>query len=368
MRDAPLRIAFIQPFLFRFARGIERYTFGLANELARQGVEVHLITWNWKPAIQIDELDSRVQVHRLPASRYFAAQAIVPFYARHLRKQQYDFVWIAFAGYGEAEALTVRRKQPFGIVFHYPLAQVPHRYREFNRFNLAQRAAQIVSVSQYVADGVGEFFGRESAVIHHGVDSERFKRDEGNRRARREELGIVDGPLLVTAAALEERKGIQCVLRALPKILELFPETIYLVLGEGEYRRALEELARDLGIQAHVLFLGAQQDVTPFYQAADLSLILSRGEASSLSALESLACEVPVIAARRPPFDELINDDYGLLVNEADANTVAHAVTEILAHPEQRAAMGQRGRAAVREKFSWERAAGEYVKVMAAAT
>jgi glycosyltransferase involved in cell wall biosynthesis len=116
-----------------------------------------------------------------------------------------------------------------------------------------------------------------------------------------------------------------------------------------------------------VRFLGEQEDVTPFYQAADISLILSRGEASSLMALESLACEVPVIAARRPPFDELINDKYGMLVDEEDTDAVARAVEEILADPEKRKVMGQHGRSVVREKFSWERAAEEYIKVMESA-
>ena len=362
-----MRVAFIHPFLFRYARGIERYTLNLANALAKSGVEVELITWNWPAPLQIDLPDPRVKIMRLPTSRYFAAKAIVPFYARHLLRQQYDFVWIAFAGYGEAEALRLARKQPFGIVFHYPLAQTPHRYREFRRFGLAQRAAAIVSVSQYVAEGVKEFFGRASTVIHHGVDAGRFKPNEEMRRAKRQELGVGEAPLLVTAAALEERKGIQWVLRALQKILERFPETIYLVLGGGDYRKSLEQLASTLGIQSQVRFMGEQEDVTPFYQAADISLILSRGEASSLSALESLACEVPVIAARRPPFDELIRDVYGVLVDEEDADAVAGVVERLLTNPEQRTAMGKRGRAHVREKFTWARAAEEYIKVMESA-
>jgi phosphatidylinositol alpha-1,6-mannosyltransferase len=367
MRDAPLRVAFIHPFLFRYARGIERYTLNLANALARSGVDVELITWNWPAPLQIDLPDPRVKIKRLPTSRYFAAKAIVPFYARQFLRQQYDFVWIAFAGYGEAEALRLARKQPFGIVFHYPLAQVPHRFREFRRFGLAQRAAAIVSVSQYVAEGVQDFFHRESTVIHHGVDAERFKPDAEARRAKRKELSVGDGPVLVTAAALEERKGIQWVLRALPRILERFPETTYLLLGGGDYRKSLEQLASDLGIQSHVRFMGEQEDVTPFYQAADLSLILSRGEASSLSALESLACEVPVIAARRPPFDELIKGEYGMLADEEDADAVAGVVESLLRNPAQRAAMGERGRAHVREKFTWGRAAEEYIKVMESA-
>jgi len=364
MTHGPLRIAFIHPFLFRYARGIERYTFNLANALADQGVEVHLVTWKWTAPLNIDRIDSRVQVHRLPTARYFAAKAIVPFYVQHLRQQRYDFVWIAFAGYGEAEALKLARKQPFGIVFHYPLAQVTHRYREFQRYGLAERAAQMVSVSQYVATGVQEFFGTTSTVIHHGVDTERFRPDEERRRAKREELGVGDGPLLVTAAALEERKGIQWLLRALPKILKRFPDAIYLILGGGDYRNVLEQLANELEVQAHVRFMGEQEDVTAFYQAADISLILSRGEASSLSALESLACEVPVIAARRPPFDELISDEYGVLVDEEDADAVAGVVVRLLGDPAARRAMGERGRAHVLEEFTWERAADEYIRVM----
>jgi glycosyltransferase involved in cell wall biosynthesis len=368
MTDQPLRIALIHPFLFRYARGIERYTFNLANALTRRGVEVHLVTWKWPRALEIDEIDARVRIHTLPTSRYFTAWAIVPFYTWHLLGQRYDFVWIAFAGYGEAESLMLARRQPFGIVLHYPLAQVPHRYREFQRFGLAWRAKKIVSVSEYVAQGVREFFGRDSVIIHHGVDAERFKPDGDGRRAKRKELRLgEDVRLLVTAAALEERKGIQWVLRALPEVLESFPETIYLVLGGGAYLASLEQLAKDLGIESHVRFMGEQEDVAPFYQAADVSLILSRGEASSLSALESLACEVPVIAARRPPFDELISDEYGRLVNEEDASAVAGAITMLLSNSEQRRAMGRRGRICVDKEFTWERAAEEYVRVMEAA-
>lgn len=364
MTQRPLRVAFIQPFLFRYARGIERYTFNLANEFARRGLETDLVTWTWPEALHIEELDKRISIWRFPTSRYFAAPAMVPFYVRHLLRHRYDFVWIAFAGYGEAEALMLAGKQAFGIVFHYPLAQVPHRYREFKRYGLAGRAAKFVSVSKHVAGGVREFFGRESAVVHHGVNAERFKPDEEKRKAKRKELRLGEAPSLITVAALEERKGIQWVIRALPQIMQCFPNVIYCVAGEGDYRPTLEKLAWDLGVNSQVLFLGEQEDVTPFYQAADLTLILSRGEASSLTALESLACGVPVIAARRPPFDELIKEEYGLLVDEEDASAVASAVGKLLADSGQRAVMGQHGRCVVKDNFSWELAADEYLKLM----
>jgi glycosyltransferase involved in cell wall biosynthesis len=359
-----MRVAIIHPFLFRYARGIERFTFNLTNALSASGVEMHLMTWRWRESIQIDALDPRVCVHAFPTSRYFAAKAIVPFYVVHLLRHSYDFVWIYFASYGEAEALNLVRWQRFGIVFHYPYVQVPYRYREFQRAGLDRRAARVASVSQFVADGVRESLGRESEVIHHGVDTQHFAPDPAARSRIRELLSLsADAPLLVTAAALEERKGMQWVLRALPKILCEFPETVYIVLGEGSYRTALEHTVREFGVEDHVRFLGSQADVVPFYQAADVSLILSNGEASSLAALESLACGIPVIAARQPPFDELIESSSGMLVNEMDTSQISQAVIALLGDPARCRAMGAAGRKFVFEKYAWARTAGKLIKV-----
>ena len=322
-----MRIAFIHPFLYRYPRGIERYTLNLANALAQAGAEVHILTWRWPQPVQIGALDPRVRVALLPTSRYYAAQAMVPVYSLRLLREHFDYVWIFFAGYGEAEALTLLRKQPFGAVFHFPQVAAPGRYREFRRYGLIGRARQIVSVSQVVADSVREQFGLGSTVIHHGVDAQQFAPDLAARARVRRQLGIgAHAPLLMTAAALEERKGVQHMLRALPAIRQARPDLAYAVLGDGPYRPALEQLAAELGVADCVRFLGAAETIAPFYQAADLSAILSRGEASSLVALESLACGVPVLAADERPFDELISGGDGLLVAPGSADAVAGAV------------------------------------------
>src|SRR5687768_16372073 len=70
---ATMRIAFIHPFLYRYARGIERFLFRLANALARDGVEVEILTWSWPKPVAIDTLEPQVRVRVLPTSRYFAA-------------------------------------------------------------------------------------------------------------------------------------------------------------------------------------------------------------------------------------------------------------------------------------------------------
>jgi glycosyltransferase involved in cell wall biosynthesis len=359
------RVAIIHPFLYRYARGIERFTFNLADALTARGVEVHLLTWCWKPSIRIDTLDSRVLVHIFPTSRYFAAKVIVPFYVMHLLRHAYDFVWIYFADYGEAGALNLLRRQSFGIVFHYPYSQVPHRFREFQRTGLAKRAARVVAVSKFAAEGVLEQLGRECVIIRHGVDVQRFAPNSAVRLNVRESLGLTaDAPVLVTAAALEERKGVQWVLRALPEILRQIPRTIYLVLGDGPYRTSLEEEARALGVQANVRFLGAQADVVPFYQAADIFILLSRGEAMPNAPLEAMAMGLPLIVAEQRPFDEILSAEYGICVPERDGNRVARAVVGLLNDPVRRRAMRQAGRSRACADFTWERVGEEYAQLM----
>lgn len=360
-----MRLAFVHPFLFRYARGIERFTFSLSNALSRAGADISILTWRWPQPIMIGEFDPAVKVRQIPVPRYYAAQAVVPFYVWHLLRQRYDFVWICFAGYGEAGALRWLPRQRFGIIFHYPLWQVPHRYNEFKRFNLISRARPIVAVSQYVADGVREFCGRDSAVIPHGVDANWFKPDALMRDRVRRDLNLPpEAPLLLSAAALEERKGIQHVLRALPAVIARWPQTNYLVVGDGDYRLPLEQLAQTLGVAGQVAFLGAQADVRPYYQAADVAVTLARGEASSLATLEAMACALPVIVADRPPFDELVDPAVGLTVAEADERQVAQAILALLDQPTRRQALGANGRRKIVEEFTWPRAAARYLNLL----
>jgi glycosyltransferase involved in cell wall biosynthesis len=359
-----MRVGFIHPFLFRYARGIERFTLNLANQLAARELDVELLTWRWGKKFRLKQTHPDITVQELPTSRYYAAKAIVPFYVWELARRQYDLVWIYFADYGEAAALNLLKRQRFGIVLHYPVEQVPHRYQEFQHAGLVERAAHVVAVSEYVARGAEATFQRRPTVIPHGVDAHRFCPNPQVRSAMRAKLEIDENEIvIVTAAALEERKGIQWVLRALPNVLPSQRLT-YLVLGEGAYKSELEHIARAQNLDGAVRFLGAHSDIVPYYQAADLAVILARGEASSLFALEAFACELPVITSGAPPFEELIDEEIGLQVDETNASQVAHAIMQLGADSALRTMMGRRARERVLADFTWEKAADAYIKLM----
>lgn len=360
-----MRLAFIHPFLFRYARGIERYTVNLSSALAVHDAEVDIVTWRWSNPLRWDELARQINVQIIPTSRYFAAWLAAPLIARHLLRNRYDMVYIHFADYGESLALRLlkrmKRQPPFTIVLHYPYSQVPHRYHSFVRSGLVQDAQQIVAVSQFVAAEARPVLGRSPVVISHGVDTERFRSDPSTRENVRDRLGIPhDAPILLSVSALEERKGMQWMLHALPDLARQRPSIRYLIVGDGPFGAALQRLTDELGLQQYVHFVPATPDVAPFYQAADALVILAKGEASSLVTLEALACELPVLASIHPPFGELIQPTWGRQVDERDSQAIASSLGEMLQDRNRLAVMGRQGRAHILAEHTWPMIASRY--------
>jgi glycosyltransferase involved in cell wall biosynthesis len=361
-----MRLAFIHPFLYRYPRGIERFLYHLANALARLGVEVDILTWRWPKPVVIDRLAEGVRVRVLPTAPYYSARCIIPWYVYYLVKEDYDFVWIFFAGYGEAESLSlasVFRDFRYGVSLHYPYSQVPHRYREFRRFRCLRRARRVVAVSQFVADGVRRAFGLSSRIIRTGVDVLQFRRlPEDKDRARRA-LGLpADDAVVLTVAALEERKGIQHVLASLQGVRRRHPRLRYLVVGEGPYRPQLERQVAQLGLADVVRLVGATTDVLTYYQAADVFVLLSRGEAAPIAPLEAMAVGLPLVLARQRPFDEIVGDDCGVMVPENDPAEVARMIGTYLSDPCQGRAAGEAGRRRVSHNNAWGKIAQQYLE------
>ncbi len=358
------RWAFIHPFQLRLQRGIEVYLWNLAAELASQGVQVEILTWDGPLAVPAFAQVPGLRLRRVPRVRYFQAQFGVIFYLYWLLTGKYQHVFVHFAGYGEGPALWLARKLrrlPFSVVFHFPPSLVPHRYREFRRWGFDRRARHRIGVSRATAEEVKQWAGRDCSVIGHGVDIQRFRPEATLRNQIREKLGVShDALVLISAAALEERKGVQWVIRAIPGLLAVLPNLVYWVLGDGPFKPQLEKLVHQLNLQNKVMFLGHQSDIEPFLAGSDLSLLLSYGEASPVSILEFAAAELPIITSLHPPFDELIHPDYGIQVDEEDAGQVGAAILRLAAEPETRKRMGAAGQEWVSANHSWTEVAKQY--------
>jgi phosphatidylinositol alpha-1,6-mannosyltransferase len=198
-------------------------------------------------------------------------------------------------------------------------------------------------------------------VMHPGVDTSRFVPAPADA-AVREQLGWTGRRVVLTVGSLQERKGQDMMIRALPAIRAACPDVLYVAAGGGAERTALQELAGRLDVQDAVQFPGAPSEDTlvSYYQQCDLFALPNRQvgwdiEGFGIVLLEAQACGVPVIAGCSGGTRETMRPGItGELVPCESPEPLADAVVALLQAPERRRAMGAAGREWTTSHFSWQ--------------
>jgi len=205
-----------------------------------------------------------------------------------------------------------------------------------------------------------ENFPREKVhTIYNGVDTDAFAPVEVSRL--REELKLpTDAPLIGILAALRPEKNHELFLAGAQRITKRMltagsasATPHFVIIGDGERRGELEELAIKLDIADVTHFLGSRSDVADILPALDVVALTSHNEASPVSILEALSCGVPVVAARVGSIPEtVIADQTGALFEPGDLDGFVSAVLELLRVETKRTQLGQQGRQYVVEHCS----------------
>lgn len=202
----------------------------------------------------------------------------------------------------------------------------------------------------------------EFSTIYNGVDLEMFNRP---RAASRAELNLREGGFVIgTVSRLDEpKKGLAVMLRALANLAgrDGLPSWQWLLVGDGPARDRLRSLATELGLQGQVMFAGMRDDVASVLPMMDIFVCPSLYEGFGIAIVEAMAAGRPVVASAVGGIPEIVvHEDTGLLVPPGDAAALAGALATLLTHPRQARAMGARGRARVRERFSIETAVQQH--------
>ncbi len=231
---------------------------------------------------------------------------------------------------------------------------------------LFRRAARVICVSRATRAGY-ESSGRLPAggleVIPSGsCDLERFRPADAQRRAEaRRRLGIEPGARVAVLVGRMPRvkrvKGHHVLLAAAGPVAERVPESVFLLVGDGNGRADLERQASELGLSERVRILGHRDDVPEILAACDLGVVASlESEGFSRAALEYMGAGLPVVATRVGALPEIVVPDAtGRLVEPSSAGALAEAVTDLLGNPERCAEMGRAGRERAESVFSRER-------------
>ena len=197
-------------------------------------------------------------------------------------------------------------------------------------------------------------------VIRNGITLSKFGNRQRNSLLRQELAVPLSAPLVVVFSRLNQMKGIQYFLDAATILAGRLPEVRFLVVGDGENRKELEQYASRLGLGQRTVFTGFRSDVPELLSEAAVSVLPSLSEGLSNSLLESMASGVPVVATRVGGNPEVIEHGVtGLLVPSRDSAALAAAVGRVLDDKDLAARFSQAGIRRVAELFSMERSVRE---------
>jgi glycosyltransferase involved in cell wall biosynthesis len=213
----------------------------------------------------------------------------------------------------------------------------------------------MVAVSQALRDGILEIAGPIPVdVVPNGVDLERFcpiRKEEARERCGISSIGFI----FMYVGRLIPGKGLEPLLEAFWSLGSLREAKLYLV-GNGGFRRNLEERAQGLGIGNRIVFAGARlHDEIPLWlNAADCLILPSFSEGCPNVVLEASACGCPIIATRIGGIPEIIkHGENGILVEPGDPAGLARAMSAMMLDPAASASLAARAFVRVQTIYTW---------------
>ncbi len=202
-------------------------------------------------------------------------------------------------------------------------------------------------------------------VIYNSVDVSVFKPAPQRRQRARAEMGIGPGKYVIgTVASLSEQKGHVYLLETARLIAGMEPDIHFVLIGDGDLRRSLEDEARNSGLESVVTFLGHRTDVDKLYHGFDCFVLPSLWEGLGIVLLEAMACGVPIVATHVGGIPEVLdNDRCGMLVPPRDPHTLAEAILAVRRDSRQAKSFAENGRARAVECFSLDAILRQYMAI-----
>ncbi|MEI8381230.1 MAG: GT4 family glycosyltransferase PelF [Planctomycetota bacterium] len=295
--------------------------------------------------------DAGCTVHRLnPSGRFGQLKQMVQLF----RRGQYDVVH-THNTYPHLYASIAARLAGVPVVVNTRHGQrAGHGWKSRTQFRWASHLVdRIIAVSDDAArlcvdaDGVKP---RKVIRIWNGIDIDDFQF-----------TGPITTPVAISVARLSAEKDFPSLLQAMAIAVREVPDLKLKLVGDGPERPRLEQLTDELGLRAHVEFLGERKDVPELLSQAGFFVTASLTEGISLTLLEAMAVGLPVVATSVGGNSEIVDaPQTGRLVPPADPDKLAAAMVAMCHEKTQWPAMGQAGRRRVEEHFEVRRMVSDY--------
>jgi phosphatidylinositol alpha-1,6-mannosyltransferase len=327
-----------------------------------------------KPKAQQIDNNLSYPVHRIPTSNPFLGIKAVPkaqvLFKRYGVRNAFHIQWhtlpvSVFArnrGLVDKIFVSVQGRDMLFNPF-FPLPGARQGYELYKR-KLLEQVDLFFPASDYMA-GLLRRHGVEDEriqVVINGTDPRRFY-PASTVKARRA-VGFNGDKMLLSVSRLVSKKGVDTTIKAFAHVLKAHPSSQYIIVGEGEQKEELQQLAAKSGISSSIKFIGSiphsHPDLIHYYNACDVFVQPSKTEKSNVEGfgivfLEANACGKPVVGSLSGGIpNAVIDGETGILVKERNPQALAKAICKFFDHPELASQMGTKGRERVETSANWD--------------
>jgi N-acetyl-alpha-D-glucosaminyl L-malate synthase BshA len=333
----------------------------LGKALAARGHQIHFISY--AQPMRLDEYLDNVSYHEVEMASYplFEFPLYTPALASKIvevaRFEKLDLVHAHYAIPHAISAFLAREilRTHLKVIttLHgtdITLVGLEPSFLPVMKFSI-ERSDGVTAVSRFLREKTTTNYNinKDIRVIPNFVDTGKYRRVENpDVRAK---FAPPEERVLIHVSNFRPVKRVQDVIRIFGEVRKKVPSRLLLV-GDGPERSACEILTREMNLQQHVRFLGKQLELVPILSSADLMLMPSQSESFGLSALEAMACEVPVISSSVGGLPELqVHGETGYIAEIGDIDRMAKYAVELLTNEAKRRQFGNAGRIRAVENF-----------------
>ncbi|HEX6736815.1 MAG TPA: N-acetyl-alpha-D-glucosaminyl L-malate synthase BshA [Vicinamibacteria bacterium] len=343
----------------------------LGKQLARRGHKVHFVSY--RLPFRLDEVSANITFHEVEVAAYSLFEhppqdlALAAKMAEVSREHHLDLLHVHYAIPFAVAGLLARQMlgaaaPKLVTTLHgtdITLVGQDRSFFEITRFGI-EGSDGVTAVSEFLRRMTLEEFDIKNPieVIPNFIDLSTCRPSRAFRD--RSAFASAQEKILLHVSNFRPVKRVVDVVRIFDRVLREVP-SVLLMVGEGPERASAQALARRLGIAERVKFLGRQDHAEELAGLADVFLLPSELESFGLSALEAMACEVPVVGSDQGGLPEVVHHaETGYLLPVGDIEGMAARTIELLKDDGHRRALGQAGRRRAVALFGADRIVSQY--------
>ena len=237
-----------------------------------------------------------------------------------------------------------------------------------------QNSFKIAANSTYTKELIINSLGVDNdkiTVIHPGIDIyDKFI--NANTINKINNLINSSGPVLVTLARLEHRKGHIVILEALSRLISKYPNLLYFIAGDGNFKKTIKNKVSELGLKNNVKFLGwiTEPEKSVLLKNTDLFIMTPHIEKESVEGFGMVFIDaafhgIATLGTDNGGIsDAIINGKTGLIAKTSDLNDITSKIDELLSDKTKRIKLGLAGQKNAYARFTWDKKVLEYLNLI----